>query len=120
MNFIWYILIGLLLFIVIRTKSRGFFWKAKDGEKLSLKQLTTFLMIESPEPFKDPHAEKQLLGTVEYKTIGRFYKMIEKCILADFPGPYLPQRPQLLPPDAESGPRPFYSQNSSNFSAEYK
>jgi len=38
MNFIWYILIGLLLFIVIRTKSRGFFWKAKDGEKLTLKQ----------------------------------------------------------------------------------
>lgn len=38
MNFIWYILIGLLLFIVIRTKKRGFFWKARDGTKLTLKQ----------------------------------------------------------------------------------
>ncbi len=38
MNFIWYLLIGLLIFIVIRTKYRKYFWKARDGEKLTLKQ----------------------------------------------------------------------------------
>jgi len=87
-----------------------------DAAKLSLKHLTTFLMIESPKPFTDPHAEKLLKATVEYKTIGGFYKKIEDCIKADFPGPYLPQRSQLLPPDtgSEAKPRPYYSQNSAN------
>ena len=85
-----------------------------DAAKLSLDQLTTFLMIESPKPFTNPKIDKQRYSTIEYKTIGRFYKKIEECILAHFPGPYIPQRPQLLPPDADSGPRPFYSQNSMN------
>ena len=85
-----------------------------DAAKLSMDHLTTFLMIESPKPFTDPNAEALLKSTVEYKTIGRFYKKIETCIEANFPGPYKPQRPQLLPPDSKSGPRPFYSQNSAN------
>lgn len=84
-----------------------------DAAKLSLKQLTTFLMIESPKPFVDPRKDKQLRATVDYKTIGRLYKMIEECILDNFPGPYK-TRPQLLPPEAGKGPRPFYSQNSMN------
>ncbi|KAF2506889.1 hypothetical protein EYY60_20455 [Flavobacterium zhairuonense] len=84
-----------------------------DAAKLSLKQLTTFLQIESPEPFKDPYANAQLLDTVEYQTIGLLYEMIIKCIEKDFPGPY-EQRPQLLPPDNPNRPRPYYSQNSMN------
>ncbi|MDR6761990.1 hypothetical protein J2Y38_002201 [Flavobacterium sp. 2755] len=84
-----------------------------NAAKLSLKQLTTFLQIESPEPFKDPYANEQLLNTVEYQTIGRLYEMIIKCIKEDFPGPYN-QRPQLLPPDNPDRPRPYYSQNSMN------
>lgn len=84
-----------------------------DAAKLSLKQLTTFLQIESPEPFKDPNANEQLLSTVEYKTIGLLYKKIIKCIKKDFPGPY-EKRPQLLPPDHPSRPKPYYSQNSMN------
>jgi hypothetical protein len=85
-----------------------------DAAKLSLKQLKTFLMIESPKPFENPQQEAQMLSTVEYKTIGGLYKKIEACIKKDFAGTYKPQRPQLLPPDSKSGPRPFYSQNSSN------
>lgn len=84
-----------------------------DAAKLSLKQLTIFLMIESPKPFTNPHADKQLQATADYKTIGGLYKMIEKCIADNFPGPYK-QQPQLLPPEPGAGPRPFYSQNSSN------
>jgi hypothetical protein len=81
--------------------------------KLSLKQLTTFLQIESPEPFKDPYAEKQLNGTVDYHTIGRLYEKIISCITNDFPGRYK-LLPQLLPPNNAARPRPFYSQNSMN------
>jgi len=82
--------------------------------KLSLQQLTTFLMIESPEPFTDPHAKKQLHGTVDYKTIGKLYEKIIGYIKASTtPEPYK-QRPQLLPPDESGRPKPFYSQNSSN------
>lgn len=84
-----------------------------NAAKLSLNQLTTFLQIESPEPFVDPYAEKQLLKTIDYQTIGRLYEMIIECVKEDFPGPYN-YRPQLLPPDNPERPRPFYSQNSMN------
>ena len=84
-----------------------------NAAKLSLDQLTTFLQIESPQPFTDPYADAQRRAVVEYKTIGRLYKMIEKCIKDNFPGPYK-YRPQLLPPEKEAGPRPYYSQNSMN------
>jgi len=84
-----------------------------NAAKLSLNQLTTFLQIESPEPFEDPYADKQLLNTIDYQTIGRLYEMIIKCVKEDFPGPYN-YRPQLLPPDESGRPRPFYSQNSMN------
>jgi len=85
-----------------------------DGAKLSLDQLTTFLKIESPEPFKNPIERLQLDGEVDYQTIGRLYEKIELCILENFPGPYV-QRPQLLPPEeGNSQKRPFYNQNSMN------
>lgn len=84
-----------------------------NAAKLSLKQLTTFLQIESPEPFVDPYANKQLLNTIDYQTIGRLYEMIIACVKKDFPGPYH-HRPQLLPPENPKRPRPFYSQNSMN------
>ncbi|MCV9930381.1 ferritin-like protein [Flavobacterium sp. LS1R49] len=84
-----------------------------DAAKLSLKQLTTFLQIESPEKFEDPYAEKLLQNTIKYHTIGGLYKMIIKFLEEDFPGPYL-NKPQLLPPDNLSPPRPYYSQNSMN------
>jgi hypothetical protein len=84
-----------------------------NAAKLSLNQLTTFLQIESPEPFVDPYAEKQLYKTIDYQTIGRLYEMIIKCVKKDFPGSYKPQ-PQLLPPGNPSRPRPFYSENSMN------
>lgn len=84
-----------------------------NAGKLSLDQLTTFLQIESPQPFTDPNADMARRAVVEYKTIGRLYKMIMECIDSNFPGPYT-QRPQLLPPEKGGPPRPFYSQNSSN------
>lgn len=84
-----------------------------NAAKLSLKQLTTFLQIESPEPFVDPYADKQLLNIIDYQTIGRLYEMIIACVKKDFPGPYH-HRPQLLPPENPKRPRPFYSQNSMN------
>ncbi len=34
----WLIIIVFLLFIIIRNKKRGFFWKAKDGSELSFKE----------------------------------------------------------------------------------
>ncbi|MGO4771302.1 ferritin-like domain-containing protein [Flavobacterium sp. W22_SRS_FK3] len=84
-----------------------------NAAKLSLKQLTTFLQIESPEPFIDPYANKQLQDTIDYQTIGRLYEMIIECVKDDFPGPYN-YRPQLLPPDNPERPKPYYSQNSMN------
>lgn len=84
-----------------------------NGAKLSLDQLTTFLMIESPEPFKNPDPIKQEDGTADYKTIGRLYQKIDQCIQENFPGPYK-QRPQLLPPEPNAPQRPFYNQNSMN------
>jgi hypothetical protein len=81
--------------------------------KLSLKQLTTFLQIESPEPFKDPRKENQLNGAIDYPTIGKMYEKIIKCIEDDFPGPYN-KKAQLLPPEKAAPQRPFYSQNSIN------
>jgi hypothetical protein len=84
-----------------------------NAAKLSLNQLTTFLQIESPEPFEDPHKNKQLLSTVKYHTIGKLYELIIKCVQENFPGPY-DYRPQLLPPDDSGRARPFYSQNSMN------
>ncbi|MCC9065318.1 ferritin-like protein [Flavobacterium piscisymbiosum] len=84
-----------------------------NAAKLSLNQLTTFLQIESPEPFEDPYKDKQLLSTIEYHTIGKLYELIIKCVKEDFPGPYN-YRPQLLPPDDTGRARPFYSQNSMN------
>jgi hypothetical protein len=84
-----------------------------NAAKLSLKQLTTFLQIESPEPFTDPYAQKLLQDTIDYQTIGRLYEMIIECVKEDFPGPY-DYKPQLLPPDNSGRPRPYYSQNSMN------
>ena len=81
--------------------------------KLGIKQLTTFLEIESPKPFKDPHAEKLQRAPLEYLTIGRLYEKIMACIEKHYPGPYI-KRPQLLPPQPGAKPRPFYSQNSMN------
>lgn len=84
-----------------------------NAGKLSLEQLTTFLQIESPQPFTPQFDDAQRKSVVEYKTIGRLYKMIEKCIHDHFPGPY-EKRPQLLPPEKGKRPRPYYSQNSMN------
>lgn len=84
-----------------------------NAAKLSLNQLTTFLQIESPKEFTDPHKDKQLLSTIEYHTIGKLYELIIECVEKDFPGPY-DYRPQLLPPDDSGNARPFYSQNSMN------
>lgn len=83
---------------------------------LSLDQLTTFLQIESPNPFTDANAEDLKAAPVDYQTIGGLYNLIEDCIRDNFPGPYK-TRPQLLPPhkkDPSAKPRPFYSQNSMN------
>lgn len=82
---------------------------------LSLDQLTTFLQIESPNPFTDPNAEDLVAAPVDYQTIGGLYQLIEDCIRDNFKGPYK-KRPQLLPPDKDPSakPRPFYSQNSMN------
>jgi hypothetical protein len=80
---------------------------------LSLKQLKTFLEIESPKPFRDPDSEKLQKATLEYQTIGLLYQKVMKCIHEHFPGPYI-KRPQLLPPQPGGKPRPFYSQNSMN------
>ncbi|MEM5567014.1 ferritin-like domain-containing protein [Psychroserpens sp. AS72] len=84
-----------------------------NAAKLSLNQLTTFLQIESPQPFVDPNTILLRQAKVEYHTIGLLYEKIMKCISDNFPGPYK-KRPQLLPPETGSGPRPFYSQNSMN------
>ena len=84
-----------------------------NAAKLSLNQLTTFLQIESPEPFVDPYANQLLQDTIDYQTIGRLYEMIIACVKEDFPGPYN-FRPQLLPQEKPDRPRPFYSQNSMN------
>lgn len=86
-----------------------------NAAKLSLRQLMTFLQIESPRPFKNP---PRLLDTAvpieDYKTIGQLYLQIQACINKYYPGPYS-DRPQLLPPQKPSGPtRPYYSQNSVN------
>jgi hypothetical protein len=34
----WLIIIGLILLVLVRNKKRGFFWKARDGTKLTFKQ----------------------------------------------------------------------------------
>lgn len=34
----WIILVALILIVIIRVKRRGFFWKARDGSKLTLKE----------------------------------------------------------------------------------
>jgi len=82
--------------------------------KLSLDQLTTFLMIESPDPFTDPNAIGLLKATVDYKTIGQLYEKIITYIEGSTnPEPYK-KRPQLLPPEETKRPRPYYSQNSIN------
>ena len=40
-----------------------------NAAKLSLKQLTTFLQIESPKPFKDPYADLLKAAKVEYLSL---------------------------------------------------
>jgi hypothetical protein len=85
-----------------------------NAAKLSLDQLSTFLQIESPDPFVDPADSPETDQHVEkYKTIGLLYDKIIACIEANFPGPY-PVKPQLLPPQPAAPPRPYYSQNSIN------
>jgi len=59
----------------------------------SLDQLMTFLKIESPAPL--PLAP-EVLKAIPYKTIGDFYRMIEKCV-DDNDLTYDADRPQLVP-----------------------
>lgn len=84
-----------------------------DAAKLSLEQLTTFLMIESPDEFKDRYSEPLLKSTLEYKTIGKLYEKLIKYIDCDPPISYK-STPQLLPPEKTGRPRPYYSENSAN------
>jgi len=82
--------------------------------KLSLDQLSTFLQIESPEPFVDAADTPETdTDVIEYKTIGRLYDKIIQCVEDNFPGPYS-FTPQLLPQEKSAPPRPYYSQNSIN------
>ncbi|WP_422356838.1 ferritin-like domain-containing protein [Roseivirga pacifica] len=82
--------------------------------KLDLDQLSTFLQIESPDPFTDPADSPETANdVVKYKTIGRLYNMIIECVQEHYPGPYAP-KPQLLPNEPGKPSRPFYSQNSVN------
>lgn len=74
--------------------------------KLSMKQLKTFLQIESPNQFNVGTPE--LLRAVKYTTIGEFYEMIISYIKNDYTGEFHIERPQLTPD------QPFYSQNSIN------
>lgn len=88
-----------------------------NAAKLTLDQLSTFLQIESPAPFVFPPDNGAVdMQVVPYKTIGAFYNDIIACVQANYPGPYTPVMPQLLPPQkSEPGkPRPYYSQNSVN------
>jgi Ferritin-like len=85
-----------------------------NAAKLSLNQLSTFLQIESPDPFVDPADSPEKDNNVEkYKTIGLLYNEIINCVQKNFPGPY-PAKPQLLPQQKSAAPRPYYSQNSIN------
>ncbi|NQY04774.1 MAG: ferritin-like protein [Flavobacteriaceae bacterium] len=72
--------------------------------KLSLDQLHTFLLIESPLPFTDGGHEKG--AVIEYQTIGKYYDMIIDCIKnnlkdSDFDG----KAPQLISSQ-------YYNQNN--------
>ncbi|MFT6779683.1 MAG: hypothetical protein ACJAV1_003626 [Paraglaciecola sp.] len=73
--------------------------------KLSGKQLTTFMLIESPKPF-----DKTLFktGAIPYCTIGDFYQGIKDCITEYYKddSQYDPGRPQLVPN------RGYYAQNN--------
>jgi hypothetical protein len=85
-----------------------------NAAKLSLAQLSTFLQIESPKPFVDPADTLAAVPAVDYRTIGQLYADIERCIMANFPGPYS-TRPQLISGTKSTGQqRPYYSQNSIN------
>ncbi|MGI4873095.1 MAG: ferritin-like domain-containing protein [Janthinobacterium lividum] len=86
-----------------------------NAAKLSLDQLSTFLQIESPRPFKDPVDTLEKAPDIEkYKTIGRLYVAIQHCIREHYHGPYL-AKPQLVSaPKAVAQHRPYYSQNSIN------
>jgi hypothetical protein len=64
-----------------------------DLAPFSLKQLMTFLKIESPHPLPDP---TMAFTAIPYTTIGEFYGMIKKCI-DECDLPYAPERPQLVP-----------------------
>jgi hypothetical protein len=59
---------------------------------LSLKQVMTFLEIESPTPLP----EKKLLTAIPYRTIGEFYDMIKEYI-SNNKLSYNAKRPQLVP-----------------------
>ena len=76
--------------------------------KFSLKQLHTFLLIESPDPFPDYKPELTRSLTVEYKTIGQLYEAIICCIKKNYPrkSQYNTKRPQLAPNKG------YYAQNS--------
>ncbi|WP_367390058.1 ferritin-like domain-containing protein [Lewinella sp. LCG006] len=77
---------------------------------LSLRQLATFLKIESPNAFENPSLLIEERA-IDYQTIGQFYEMIEGCINDHFAGAYdLGDRLQLTP-----NPRMgVYSSNSIN------
>lgn len=76
------------------------FWINKAG--FSLKQLETFLKIESPDPLADA---RLLQAPLPYKTIGQFYDMIKECIATN-DLPYNTHSPQLLPGKG------YYAQNN--------
>ncbi|MBC7863239.1 MAG: ferritin-like protein [Bacteroidia bacterium] len=65
-----------------------------DLGPFSLKQLKTFLKIESPQEL--PKNDLRIKKAIDYTTIGKFYDMITECIKShDFK--YNKDKPQLIP-----------------------
>ena len=87
-----------------------------NAAKLSLQQLSTFLQIESPQPFQNPPLLRMAVPIDNYQTIGQLYLQIQACINQYYSKKEdYSSRPQLLPPQKSSGHhRPYYSQNSVN------
>lgn len=76
--------------------------------KFSLEQLHTFLLIESPDAFKNPPKKVKKKPDFQYDTIGQFYESLMCCVKKNFANcdDYHPDRPQLSP---QKG---YYGQNS--------
>lgn len=76
-----------------------------NRSKLTLDQLHTFLLIESPNPFKNGKGEEG--NAIEYTTIGDFYSKIITCIQDEmYDEDFQSDRPQLLPKKG------YYGQNN--------